>query len=119
MNIIKEINILLEDFSFQSRNLKGREKDKENIEKLKLEKLNKEYPIGEIKQFKISGTLMSKKFLIKDKLKCLYKSATMGDIYYIKVESLKTNKIELLRLLDNGKWVISDSELFAKTYNSR
>jgi len=39
INLIKDINLLLEDFSFQSRGLKGREEEKENIKKKKLNKI--------------------------------------------------------------------------------
>jgi len=48
MNIIKDINLLteslqlLEDFSFQSRNIKNREKEKQLVDERRKEKLNKE-----------------------------------------------------------------------------
>jgi len=50
INLIKDIKILLEDFKFQSRGLKGRDEERKNVENIRLEK-----NINRIKEIYNSG----------------------------------------------------------------
>ena len=90
INLIKDINLLLEDFSFQSRNIKGRQGQKEKIKEDKIKKF-----------WDKLGDINKVKYLIKETFKKYYEVLEIGGDDFLKEHQ---SSLFIFILIDNRIW---------------